>query len=137
MSSLFPLVLAAIIGLAAGVLVTWLWLRASAAAERARAARIPELERAVATREQELREARERADAERIAAVQARERLDAERAAAAEKLRMIDEAQAKLSETFRGLSAEALRGNNEAFLELARDVLDRQRARATDDMEAR
>ncbi len=98
---------------------------------------MPELERALADRESELRMLRDRVESERLAAVAARERLEAERQSAAEKLKLIEEAQAKLPDLFRGLSAEALRGNNEAFLELARDVLERHRARATDDLEAR
>lgn len=124
-------------GLAAGIVLAWLWLRAAITAERARTARVPELERALADREAELRMLRDGIEAERLAAVAARERLEAERASAAEKLRLVEEAQAKLPELFRGLSAEALRGNNEAFLELARDVLERHRARGTDEIEAR
>jgi DNA recombination protein RmuC len=124
-------------GLGLGFLLAWLWLRAALGAERARSARVPELQQAIAAREAELRELRERLEAERLAVVQTRERLDAERAAAVERLRLVEDAQARLADSFRALSADALRQNNDAFLTLARDVLERQRERAGDDLEAR
>ena len=45
--------------------------------------------------------------------------LEHERRGAAEKLRLLEEAQARLGDTFKALSAEALRGNNASFLHLA------------------
>lgn len=130
-------VIAAAVGILVGGLLAWLWLRGALVAERARAARATELERGVRERETELRAARDALEAERLAAAQARERLDAERAAAAEKLALIEQAQSRLSDTFRALSADALRGNNEQFMELARSVLERQQERATGELDER
>ena len=53
------------------------------------------------------------------AAADANARLDAERTAAAEKLALIEQAQVQLKETFASLSQDALRKNNEQFLDLA------------------
>ena len=41
-----------------------------------------------------------------------------------EEKRLLEEAKAKLGDTFKALSAEALKSNNQAFLELARQTLD-------------
>jgi DNA recombination protein RmuC len=54
-------------------------------------------------------------------------RLDAERAAAGEKLAMVERARGELKETFAALSADALRSNNESFLQLARTELESKR----------
>ena len=53
------------------------------------------------------------------AAAEAQARLESERAAAAEKLALIEQAQVQLKETFASLSQDALRKNNEQFLDLA------------------
>jgi DNA recombination protein RmuC len=122
--------LGSVAGLALGALIASLWLRASLGAERARAARVPEMER-------ELVVLRQRAEAESLAATRARERLEAERSAATEKLKIVEDAQSRLSDAFRALSADALRGNNESFLDLARTVMEGYRERAGDDLDAR
>jgi DNA recombination protein RmuC len=54
-------------------------------------------------------------------------KLEAERAAAGEKLAMVERARAELKETFAALSADALKANNESFLQLARMELDSKR----------
>src|SRR3954454_17444646 len=53
------------------------------------------------------------------AAAEAQARLESERAAAAEKLALIEQAQVPLKETFGSLSQDALRKNNQQFLDLA------------------
>jgi DNA recombination protein RmuC len=45
--------------------------------------------------------------------------LEHERRTAVEKLHLLEDAQARLGDTFKALSAEALRGNNASFLQLA------------------
>jgi DNA recombination protein RmuC len=63
--------------------------------------------------------------------------LDSERKQAAEKLRLLEEAEVKLREAFQALSAEALKSNNQAFLELARTSLEKFQKEAEADLEAR
>lgn len=62
---------------------------------------------------------------------------DAERAAADEKLRLLEQARQQLGEAFRALSAEALKSNNQAFLDLARQSLAAQQEAAKGELEAR
>jgi len=65
------------------------------------------------------------------------ERLAQEREASREKLQLLDEAREKLSDAFKGLSADALSHNNESFLKLARENLERFQHQAKDDLSAR
>jgi len=71
----------------------------------------------------------------RIAELEAR--LAAERTAAQEKLALLDEARGRLADTFRALSADALRQSSESFLELARATLDRQQVAARGELARR
>jgi DNA recombination protein RmuC len=64
-------------------------------------------------------------------------RLVEERKAAAEKLGLLNETQAKLSDAFKALSAEALKSNNESFLNLARATLEKFQEGARHDLEKR
>jgi len=100
------------------------------AAAEAEAARAPGLERALTEREQRVRELEAR-----VAALETQ--LDHERRAAQEKLALLEEAQVKLADTFRALSAEALSHNNQAFLQLARENLERFQQAARTDLDAR
>ena len=63
----------------------------------------------------------------RSALAAAEARLDAERTAAAEKVRMLEQAREAAKETFAALSADALKANNESFLQLARTELESKR----------
>jgi DNA recombination protein RmuC len=63
--------------------------------------------------------------------------LENERASLAEKLRLLDEARAQSADAFRALSAEALKSNNQAFLELARTSMERFQESARGDLDAR
>ncbi|SMH52739.1 DNA recombination protein RmuC [Azospirillum agricola] len=63
--------------------------------------------------------------------------LEAERAAAAEKLALLERAQATLSDSFKALSAEALRHNNRSFLDLARETLSGFQEQARGDLDKR
>jgi DNA recombination protein RmuC len=107
----------------AGLAVAWAWLRPRIAVLSERAARVPELET-------------------RVAALAAREaellaRLDAEQRHAAEKLAVLDQSSQALQDTFRALSADALKSNNQVFLDLARATLDRTQEAARGDLEKR
>lgn len=103
-------VLIALAGMLAGGLAVWLYFRT---------------ERAVL--------------AERLQAKQAEleARLEQERKAAEEKLAILNEARQKLSDAFSALSAEALKSNNQAFLELARATLEKHHMLAREDLDGR
>jgi len=60
-----------------------------------------------------------------------------ERKAATEKLSLLNETQAKLSDAFKALSSEALRSNNESFLNLARATLEKFQEGARSDLDKR
>jgi DNA recombination protein RmuC len=71
------------------------------------------------------------------AAVAYRAILRSERRAAAEKLALLDQAEQQLRDGFQALSAEALRQNNQSFLELAKSSLSELQQTATHDLESR
>ncbi len=60
-----------------------------------------------------------------------------ERRAAAEKLALVEDAQRQLGDAFRLLSSEALRTNNQSFLQLAQATLAQFQAGARDELEQR
>jgi DNA recombination protein RmuC len=64
-------------------------------------------------------------------------RLHAERTAAEEKLALLNEAKQKLSDAFNALSSNALKSNNQAFLELAKTALEKFQQGAQTDLSAR
>jgi DNA recombination protein RmuC len=99
--------------------------------------RIPELEK---TLEQKEMENQELADSntrfrEKISELQTV--LDEERKATQEKLNLLNEAQEKLSDAFKALSSEALKNNNQSFLELAKTTLEKYQDNAKSDLDAR
>jgi DNA recombination protein RmuC len=63
--------------------------------------------------------------------------LDAERRSAAEKLALLEGARDALKESFGALSADALRMNNEAFLQLAKSSLEKVQESAATDLTTR
>jgi DNA recombination protein RmuC len=63
--------------------------------------------------------------------------LAEERKASAEKLTLIEDAQAKLADAFKALSSEALKSNNQSFLELAKENLAKFQEGAKGDLELR
>lgn len=64
-------------------------------------------------------------------------RLEEERKASEAKLTLLEEARQKLADAFKALSAEALRSNNQSFLELARTLLEKYQEGAKGDLEGR
>jgi DNA recombination protein RmuC len=64
-------------------------------------------------------------------------RIEEERKAAAEKLALLGEAQRELGDAFKALSADALKSNNQSFLELARTTLEKFQHGAQSDLAAR
>lgn len=102
--------LALILGLAFGAGAAWLALRSRASVAAVRAeAEITRLETS----------------------------LEHERLAAAEKLQTLEGATERLSDSFKALSADALRTNNESFLQLARGELEKLQLAAKGDLEQR
>jgi DNA recombination protein RmuC len=63
--------------------------------------------------------------------------LEQERKAAQEKLAVLKDAQDRLSDTFKALSSEALKSNNQSFLDLAKSNLEKFQQEAKGDLEAR
>jgi DNA recombination protein RmuC len=64
-------------------------------------------------------------------------RLESERKAAEEKQALLERAEAKLSDTFKALSADALKGASEQFLQLAKSTLASQTEEAKGEIEKR
>ena len=60
--------------------------------------------------------------------------LSAERAAAGEKIAALTEAQERLANSFKALSADALRSNNQSFLELARESFGKLHQQSADEL---
>src|SRR6201993_4278102 len=63
--------------------------------------------------------------------------LQHERQAAAEKLELIDRASTELREAFQALASDALRSNNQSFLQLAKASLEKFQSEAKGDLESR
>ena len=63
--------------------------------------------------------------------------LDQERKQSAEKLAVLNQAQQKLADAFKALAAEALKSNNQSFLELAKATLEKFQETAKGDLEKR
>src|SRR5262249_39126705 len=63
--------------------------------------------------------------------------LQAERKQSLEKLALLEDAKNKLSDAFKALAAEALKGNNQSFLELAKTNFDKHHEAAKGDLEKR
>jgi DNA recombination protein RmuC len=73
----------------------------------------------------------------RVAIARILARLEAERQGSAEKLALLARAEIRLREAFSSLSAEALRQNNQSFLELAQTKLGELQQSASSDLELR
>ncbi|MFN3594578.1 MAG: DNA recombination protein RmuC [Thiobacillaceae bacterium] len=137
-------VIAFLLGLALGLILLF-WQRARSQAQRgALATRVEQGEAALAEARTALAardaalERRLHENGELKAQVAALEtRLAHEREATAEKLRLIEAARSQLTEAFQALSAEALRNNNQAFLDLARQSLAAQQEAARGELETR
>lgn len=107
----------------------------SAAEEKT--SRIPELESAIRSRDEQIQKLQREVLALRARGAEIEARLEAERKAADEKLSLLNEAQARLSDAFGALSADALRSNNRSFLDLAKATLERFYTGARGDLEMR
>ena len=103
---------------------------AALAVAEQQSARIPELETQLAAYQNERHE-----NSARIAELETR--IEEERKAGAEKLALLEDARGKLADAFNALSADALRKNNQSFLELAKETLEKFQEGARGDLEKR
>jgi DNA recombination protein RmuC len=148
MDQIIPLV-AFLIGLALGAAILWMVSRSkekalhdkiSAQTESERAVLASELKNAQQTlmkREEELARVQKELVEFQTRAAQLQTQLENERKVAQEKLELLRDAQVKLSDAFKALSAEALKSNNQSFLELAQATLSNYQEQAKGDLEKR
>ena len=99
--------------------------------------RIPQLEEEAKAKEHRIHEFQEEITQLRSKLSEMEEKVQQEKKAADEKLSLLNEAQLKLSDAFKALSADALRSNNQSFLELAKTTLEKFQESANGDLENR
>lgn len=99
--------------------------------------RIPELEASLRVREEQLDKLQKEYTNLKTRLSEQETKLQEERKMAGEKLALLNEAQQKLSDAFKALSADALRTNNQSFLDLARATLEKFQEGARGDLEMR
>jgi DNA recombination protein RmuC len=109
--------------------------RRSAAEERN--CRIAELEANLKGKEEHLDKLQSEATDLKTKISELDTKIEEERKAAEEKLAILDEARQKLSDAFKALSAEALKSNNQSFLDLAKTTLEKFQEGAKGDLEMR
>src|SRR5579872_7469983 len=126
--------LTAIVFAALGGIFAWVLVRSQATALRQRL-RDVEQQYAQAAAELKTQAAVNADQRERVAQLQSD--LKHTREAGEEKLRLLTQAKDELSNAFKALSAEALKSNNESFLQLARESLQKFQATAQGDLEKR
>jgi DNA recombination protein RmuC len=136
-----PLIATALVSLFVGWLFTHL---AAGSAKSALSERLKAEERRNADSEARLANTNAESERNEIAAQTFRNqlaemtsRLEAERKAAQEKQALLERAEAKLSDTFKALSADALKGASEQFLHLAKSTLASQTEEAKGEIEKR
>jgi DNA recombination protein RmuC len=123
-----------LLGLAVGAALAALWLRGRGVAT---VAELQERARNLEQRANELKAERDGLAARAGLVASLETALQKEREAAAEKLAVLDDAQKKLREAFAALSAEALRTNNQQFLDLAKSTLEKFQESARGDLDKR
>src|SRR5690349_913167 len=129
MMSLANILLVAV-GAMAGFVVAWLLLRPNAAVLNTRLSLLQQelgLLRAEAARTAKLKSEMDRLEAT----------VAVERRANEEKAALLNRMEEKLRESFQALSAEALKSNNQAFLHLANETLEKFQSEAKGDLELR
>jgi DNA recombination protein RmuC len=89
-------------------------------------ARGDEIQKQLSLRDLEISDLRGAVDAERTRRAQVEARAEAERRSVEEQKALLDQARERLTDTFKALSADALRQSNTAFLELADAQLGRR-----------
>lgn len=148
MDSLIPVVMI-FIGIVVGAAVAWLILRGQSQrsyeqGQADSATQVAALQERMAARDQEVaklqqafnREVAER-DRLRDSNAELKAQLEGERRAAQERSESFKQAAEELSEKFKALSRDALKDNNQSFLELARATLTQFQTSAKGDLELR
>ncbi len=102
-----------------------------------REARIPQLLEQLKEGERTLESYRGQISRLQQAQTRLEESLRREQKTAAEKLAILEDARQQLSEAFKSLSHDALRHNNQSFLELARETLGKYQEAAKGDLDKR
>jgi len=137
----FPYVISSLLGLFFGWLFTRLAAsgKIAAAAERLKSEerRASEIEARLAQSNAEAERNEQDAQTFRNQLTELRSRLEGEMKAAAEKQAILERAEIKLSDTFKALSADALRSSSEQFLQLAKSSLATQTEEAKGEIEKR
>lgn len=136
-----PEIITAVVALFVGWLFTHLAAagRIAAGNERLKAEerRSAEIEARLAQTTAEAQRSEQEAQTIRNQFTELRSRLETELKAAAEKQALIERAEAKLADTFKALSADALRVSSEQFLQLAKSSLSTQTEEAKGEIEKR
>lgn len=136
-----PEILSALTGFLIAWLVTWLVGKAKLATANERVKseqrRATEIEARLAVASEEAQRNETDAQTYRNQLSEVRSRHEAEMKAAAEKQALLERAEIKLSDTFKALSADALRSSSEQFLNLAKTSLSTQTEEAKGEIEKR
>ncbi len=131
-------VIALLAGLAVGGVVAWLVAAARGKALAAAAeGTVRELRAQVETAAADAAELRVRLEAETAARVKAETELAEAAKNLEEQRKLLEEAKARLTDTFKALSADALKSSSEAFLTLAKKSLEAVLAEGKGDLEKR
>lgn len=134
-----------IISVTAGLFFGWLFTRLAASGKlaadserlKAEERRSAEIEARLAQSAAEAGRNAHEAQAFHNQLTEIRSRLESEIKAAAEKQALLERAEIKLSDTFKALSADALRSSSEQFLQLAKTSLSTQTEEAKGEIEKR
>jgi DNA recombination protein RmuC len=125
---------AVLLGALLGSVLAWLGLRSRSAGSEARLSLI---ERDLAGARAELARHQEANSKLREQAAALESTLQHERQSSADKLELINHATNELREAFQALASEALRSNNQSFLQLAKASLEKFQSEAKGDLESR
>jgi DNA recombination protein RmuC len=109
----------------------------SRAAVEEKARRIPQLEAQLADKERLTNDLQNQITVLKTGRSELETVLAKERKAFDEKMSLLNEAQTRLSDAFKALSADALRSNNQSFLELAKSTLEKFQEAAKGDLDRR
>src|SRR6266851_2416296 len=128
------LVTSAVVGLLFGSMIAWLVLRSKAAASNAR---LSLMEKELTAAKADLARLQQ-AHTELVAGkARLESALESERKTSTEKMELVTRASEELRNAFKAMAADALKSNNQQFLALARENLERFQSEARGDLEGR